>query len=509
MVEIYDELMDDSLSTEELTLDHQGKEKISYEDLKKRMWKDHMLMKKFKESATKKKNVTSNSRGDTSDNTESESSRNEKSRRKKLLRAQDAILKYMVKMMEVCNAKGFVYGIIPEKGKPMTGSSDSLREWWKETVKFEQNAPENVRQRLAVFSNDAASFLHMLQEIQDSTLGSILSALMQHCTPPQRRFPLDRGLPPPWWPTGEEVWWGQQGVVVVEHGPPPYRKPHELKKAWKISVLSAVIKHMSSDLNHALWLVKKSKSLQAKMTAKDTALWSKIIGKEETLVGTNNDGDDNDGDRISSNESLIIQSDMHGSVNVHGRAFSSNESRRIQFDMHDRVQVHNRENMCNRAKVCDLVGEVRKELELVNNKDVTMVTNEEYQETYSQRRIIQSDMHDRVDVHDRANMSNRAEGRGRTGEVRTTLELVNNKDVIMATNEEYQENYSQRQVYEKIHYWENSFAHMNLDTHYHLHNMDLNKCPIQELEEDMHKENEFVVGTSIWDLLYQEPDDDD
>ncbi|WVZ10633.1 hypothetical protein V8G54_015163 [Vigna mungo] len=49
-------------------------------------------------------------------------------RRKKISRAQDGILKYMLKMMEVCKAQGFVYGIIPEKGKPVTGASDNLRE---------------------------------------------------------------------------------------------------------------------------------------------------------------------------------------------------------------------------------------------------------------------------------------------------------------------------------------------------------------------------------------------
>ncbi|WVZ25484.1 hypothetical protein V8G54_004028 [Vigna mungo] len=52
----------------------------------------------------------------------------EQARRKKISRAQDGILKYMLKMMEVCKAQGFVYGIIPEKGKLVTGASDNLRE---------------------------------------------------------------------------------------------------------------------------------------------------------------------------------------------------------------------------------------------------------------------------------------------------------------------------------------------------------------------------------------------
>ena len=120
-----------------------------------------------------------------------------------MLRSQDTILKYMVKLMEVCNARGFVYGIIPESGKPVTGSSHSLRHWWKDTVRFH---PPPVVDEEAV-----RSFLPLLQELQDTTLGSLLSALMQHCDS------LHLGLPPPWWPRGDELWWGFQD-------PPPYRK---------------------------------------------------------------------------------------------------------------------------------------------------------------------------------------------------------------------------------------------------------------------------------------------
>ena len=46
-----------------------------------------------------------------------------------------------LKMMEVCDVRGFVYGIIPEKGKPVSGASDNLRGWWKERVKFDRNGP--------------------------------------------------------------------------------------------------------------------------------------------------------------------------------------------------------------------------------------------------------------------------------------------------------------------------------------------------------------------------------
>ncbi|KAK5843357.1 putative ETHYLENE INSENSITIVE 3-like 4 protein [Gossypium arboreum] len=255
--------------------DEEQEEEISYEELKKRMWKDRLRMQRLKETRE-------SSRSDHQSGV-----RQEASRRKKMSRAQDSILKYMVKIMEVCKAQGFVYGIVPEKGKPVTGSSDSLRKWWKEKVQFDKSAPLAVDEFLPIIAEqgelDPVSCMHLLHDLQDTTLGSLLSALMQHCAPPQRRFPLERGLAPPWWPTGNELWWGEQGMSQ-EQGPPPYRKPHDLKKAWKVSVLAAVIKHMSPNIDRIRRLVTQSKCLQDKMTARDTVTWSKVVNQEEALL---------------------------------------------------------------------------------------------------------------------------------------------------------------------------------------------------------------------------------
>ncbi|MCI28235.1 ETHYLENE INSENSITIVE 3-like 5 protein-like, partial [Trifolium medium] len=96
-------------------------ESVDYEELKKRMWKDKILLQKMKEKQDM-------------NNEPEQQAKQEASRRKKMSRAQDSVLKYMAKIMDVCKAKGFVYGIIPEKGKPVSGSSDSLREWWKDQI---------------------------------------------------------------------------------------------------------------------------------------------------------------------------------------------------------------------------------------------------------------------------------------------------------------------------------------------------------------------------------------
>ena len=274
MVQIHEEM--DSLYQEETELEDMEVEGINYDELQKRMWKDRMLLQRLKEKRHK-------------DNIEpNQQAKQEASRRKKTSRAQDSALKYMVKIMEICNGQGFVYGIVPEKGKPITGSSDSLREWWKEQVRFDQNAPVAISKYLPLLEGDdeldASSYMHLLNDLQDTTLGSLLSALMQHCVPPQRRYPLERGLAPPWWPKGTELWWGEQGLLAQEHGPPPYRKPHDLKKAWKVSVLAAVVKHMSPDLDKLRKLVTQSRTLQSKMTAKDTATWSRVVNQEEALL---------------------------------------------------------------------------------------------------------------------------------------------------------------------------------------------------------------------------------
>ncbi|XP_073313485.1 protein ETHYLENE INSENSITIVE 3-like [Primulina huaijiensis] len=267
--------------TEQVVEDDYTDEEMDVDELERRMWRDKMRLKRLKELNKGKESV---------DSVKKQQSQ-EQARRKKMSRAQDGILKYMLKMMEVCKAQGFVYGIIPEKGKPVSGASDNLREWWKDRVRFDRNGPaaiakykaENCVQEINEAENPLGPTPHTLQELQDTTLGSLLSALMQHCDPPQRRYPLEKGVPPPWWPSGKEEWWHQLGLQK-EQGPPPYKKPHDLKKAWKVGVLTAVIKHMFPDIGKIRKLVRQSKCLQDKMTAKESATWLAIINQEEALA---------------------------------------------------------------------------------------------------------------------------------------------------------------------------------------------------------------------------------
>ncbi|CAL5013404.1 unnamed protein product [Urochloa decumbens] len=259
-------------------------EEIDAEELARRMWKDKIKLKRIQERRQKLALQQS----------ELEKSKTKKisdqALRKKMTRAQDGILKYMIKLMEVCNARGFVYGIIPDKGKPVSGASDNIRAWWKEKVKFDKNGPAAIAKyevENSILSNSGSSGAknqHSLMDLQDGTLGSLLSALMQHCSPQQRRYPLDKGVPPPWWPSGNEAWWCSLGLPKGEA--PPYKKPHDLKKVWKVGVLTGVIRHMAPNFDKIRNHVRKSKCLQDKMTAKESLIWLGVLQREEKSINS-------------------------------------------------------------------------------------------------------------------------------------------------------------------------------------------------------------------------------
>ncbi|CAI5968555.1 unnamed protein product [Closterium sp. NIES-65] len=311
-------------------------DEFDVDELERRMWKDRLKLKRIKDGQKAKDgemttpadeardaagdaagDAPKDAAGEDEQKTRQRQSQQDQARRKKMSRAHDGILKYMLKMMEVCNAQGFVYGIIPEKGKPVGGSSDNLRAWWKDKVRFDRNGPAAIArynaEQAAASSAAAAAAAggngsvfpggmvpgaggiggsgmvsalatpQTLQELQDTTLGSLLSALMQHCDPPQRRFPLEKGVPPPWWPSGEEQWWPQLGLTRGT-GPPPYKKPHDLKKAWKVGVLTSVIRHLCPDVARIRKLVRQSKCLQDKMTARESATWNAVLDQEEAEI---------------------------------------------------------------------------------------------------------------------------------------------------------------------------------------------------------------------------------
>ncbi|KAE8665100.1 ETHYLENE INSENSITIVE 3-like 3 protein [Hibiscus syriacus] len=271
----------DDLRCENIAEKDVSDEEIEADELERRMWKDRIKLKRIKE----RQKITAQQAAERQKSKKT----SDQAQRKKMSRAQDGILKYMLKLMEVCKARGFVYGIIPEKGKPVSGSSDNLRAWWKEKVKFDKNGPAAIAKHeadclaMSEPGNGRNGNQHTsLKDLQDATLGSLLSSLMQHCDPPQRKYPLEKRIPPPWWPTGNEDWWVTLGLQQGQS--PPYKKPHDLKKMWKVGVLTAVIKHMSPDTAKIRRHIRKSKCLQDKMTAKESAIWLGVLSQEEALI---------------------------------------------------------------------------------------------------------------------------------------------------------------------------------------------------------------------------------
>ncbi|MBA0700120.1 hypothetical protein Goari_001690, partial [Gossypium aridum] len=151
-------------------------EEIRADELERRMWKDSVKLRRIKE----RERVAAQQAAELNQTSEL-------ARRKKISRAQDGILKNMLMLMEVYNARGFVYGIVPEKGKAVSGASDNLRAWWKEKVNFDKNGPAAIvkyeAECLAMSVSDRnrnGNPCSSLQDLQDATIGSLLSTLMQH-----------------------------------------------------------------------------------------------------------------------------------------------------------------------------------------------------------------------------------------------------------------------------------------------------------------------------------------
>ncbi|CAA7048468.1 unnamed protein product [Microthlaspi erraticum] len=218
-------------------------ELVDVDELEKRIWRQEARLRRLKEQRKTKERVGEQAMMSTE--------------MKKTCREQDAITEEMYKMMEFYKAQGFVYGIVPENGKPvMMSASDNLQEWWKDEVRFDLNGPIAIAEH-----KESENMMNLASNIQGNDAANEL------------------GVRPPWWPTGQEHWWPQdqeQGLA------PPYKKPHDLNKRWKICVLTSVIKHLSP--GKARKIVSESKKLRKKMAATEWDIWFNIVNQEENSL---------------------------------------------------------------------------------------------------------------------------------------------------------------------------------------------------------------------------------
>ncbi|EFJ05111.1 hypothetical protein SELMODRAFT_449234 [Selaginella moellendorffii] len=257
---------------------------MDVDELEKRIWNDRLRLKRIKDKQKARVNNAFSSNHSNHSHGQQQQQQHhggpaaqhqnlgnlQEQARRKMLRAQDGILKYTLKMMEVCKAQGFVYGIIPEKGKPVSGASNNNRVMEGEGP-LRSERPRRHGQVRGHLLQIRRRRWPALRRRPDATHfpGAPGHHAMQHCDPPQRRYPLEKGVAPPWWPSGDEEWWPELGLPKGQ-GPPPYKKPHDLKKVWKVGVVTAVIRHMSPDIGKIRKLVRQSKCLQDKMTAKES-----------------------------------------------------------------------------------------------------------------------------------------------------------------------------------------------------------------------------------------------
>lgn len=199
------------------------------------------------------------------------------------LKSQTEMFKNMIEMIESDDTQGFVYGIITNNGKIVSEASENLRSWWESTVQFGYRGPQAITKHILDSFTSSPSPLQTapvnirekLSEISDPTLSSLISALMQHCNPPQKHRPFEMGVPPPWWPSPNEPWWDELGFSDLDQ--PPYKKPHDLKKVCKVALLTAIIYHLSPNTDHIRVLVWQSKTLQEKMTSRDNTVWLSVL----------------------------------------------------------------------------------------------------------------------------------------------------------------------------------------------------------------------------------------
>ncbi|RLM86272.1 hypothetical protein C2845_PM04G07050 [Panicum miliaceum] len=127
-----------------------------------------------------------------------------------------------------------------------------------------------------------------LDKLKNDALGSMLSALMPACDPPvEQRLGWARP-PPPWWPTASEDWWVPELVAhlftMPAHTPVPFAPAYRLKKAQKVAVLVAIVKHHSPDLDR---MSSKAMCDKANLTVPEANLWKSALWNEAARYKAN------------------------------------------------------------------------------------------------------------------------------------------------------------------------------------------------------------------------------
>jgi hypothetical protein len=139
---------------------------------------------------------------------------------------------------------------------------------------------------------------------------------MPACLPPLQPGQGMAGAPPPWWPTASVDWWVPELVAHLAtmplHTQVPFVPLYRLKKAQKVAVLVAVVKHLTPDFTRIL----SEASLKAKLSVCENILWNSALVSEwakclRPRFVVHGDDDGHRQARSSTTSSAIV---VHGGV---------------------------------------------------------------------------------------------------------------------------------------------------------------------------------------------------
>jgi hypothetical protein len=121
-----------------------------------------------------------------------------------------------------------------------------------------------------------------LTRFHSATLARMLSELMAVCQPPVKQHESRNNTPPRWWPTAAEPWWAAEVAAHLPRipMPVPFVAAKLLKKAHRVAVLVAMVKHLSPDYGRIAAAVRR-----CEMSASEAALWDSALGNEQAPCG--------------------------------------------------------------------------------------------------------------------------------------------------------------------------------------------------------------------------------
>ncbi|KAL5198280.1 hypothetical protein ABZP36_001792 [Zizania latifolia] len=129
------------------------------------------------------------------------------------------------------------------------------------------------------WSAAGVSLAATLCRFQNATLERMMTELARECTPPLRAQDRKSGGPPPWWPTAAEPWWFSEVSVHLRGRPMatpvPFATPRRLKRAEKMAVLVAAVKHIAPDFGRIAAAANRSR-----LTEFEASLWESALRVE-------------------------------------------------------------------------------------------------------------------------------------------------------------------------------------------------------------------------------------